>query len=155
LLLLGQPEEAKKLQEVISKGEKNNLKYLQSVVEETCVLLTKLNTMEAENTAKALLKQNVLDKIEELRTQVEELFNLAEMNVRIVDTNYGLTDVEQLALISKFKKVVIANSSYSWWGATLSKDETLVASPKNWYRSMPTPIDLIPENWIQIENSWL
>jgi hypothetical protein len=89
------------------------------------------------------------------RTQVEELFNLAEMNVRIIDTSYGLTDVEQLALISKFKKVVIANSSYSWWGATLSKDETLVASPKNWYRSMPTPIDLIPENWIQIENSWL
>jgi hypothetical protein len=89
------------------------------------------------------------------RGELEELFNLGEMNVKVIDKNYGLNDVEQLALMSKFKKIVIANSSYSWWAANLSKNETLVSAPKNWYRSMPRPIDLIPENWIQIDNRWL
>jgi hypothetical protein len=87
--------------------------------------------------------------------ELEELFNLKEMNVTVIDLHYGLSDVEQLALMSKFKKIVIANSSYSWWAATLSEGQTRVAAPKNWYRSMPKPIDLIPPNWIQIENDWL
>jgi hypothetical protein len=87
--------------------------------------------------------------------ELKELFNLDEMNIRIIDSTCGLSDVEQLILMSKFKRIIIANSSYSWWAACLSGSETLVAAPKKWYKSMPSPIDLIPKNWIQIENDWL
>jgi hypothetical protein len=118
-----------------------------------------LNKKYYEDALKAIEFKKDRDQVciftDATKEELEVLFNLGEMNVIVIDINSGLSDVEQLALMSKFKKIIIANSSYSWWAATLSKDETMVAAPKNWYKSMPKPIDLIPENWIQIENSWL
>ena len=43
---------------------------------------------------------------------------------------------------------VIANSSFSWWGAYLAhfRDAPVIA-PKPWFQGMDSPIDLIPTNW--------
>jgi hypothetical protein len=41
-------------------------------------------------------------------------------------------DVDDLSFISKFNTVIIANSSFSWWGAYLGNN-TNVYSPKNWF----------------------
>jgi hypothetical protein len=47
---------------------------------------------------------------------------------------------------------VIANSTFSWWGATLSVNEGCpVVAPKKWFFSGPDPEDLIPDNWIRID----
>lgn len=47
---------------------------------------------------------------------------------------------------------VISNSTFSWWGAMLSKTNTpYVVVPNPWYINMPAPIDLLPVSWEQID----
>ena len=67
-------------------------------------------------------------------------------------SNNNLTNCQELILISKCKDHIIANSSFSWWGAWLSNNpEKIVIAPKKWFNN-PTinTKDLIPEGWIKI-----
>jgi hypothetical protein len=46
---------------------------------------------------------------------------------------------------------VIANSTFSWWGAFLSEcDDPLVVAPEPWFVGQQEPSLLIPSNWIRI-----
>lgn len=48
------------------------------------------------------------------------------------------------------KGYVIANSSFSWWGALLSKSvEPSVVVPDPWFLNLNEPRHLIPDNWIR------
>jgi hypothetical protein len=62
--------------------------------------------------------------------------------------------VESLLLMSKAKSNIIANSTYSWWGAAISSETRVVIAPMKWFRSMPDPQDLYPPEWHTIESSW-
>ena len=47
---------------------------------------------------------------------------------------------------------VIANSSFSWWAARLSKKQTcLVIAPKPWFIGVKDDETLIPSSWLQLE----
>ena len=54
-----------------------------------------------------------------------------------------------LCLMSKFKKFVIANSSFSWWAAWLSGEHSDVVSPSQWFgKMMPhSTEDLYCKGW--------
>jgi hypothetical protein len=48
---------------------------------------------------------------------------------------------------------IIANSSFSWWGAYLNKNSSAVICPKKWFGSAYAHYDMSdirPENWIQL-----
>ena len=65
----------------------------------------------------------------------------------------GFDPVEDVTLMSKCHHNIIANSSFSWWGAKLNqnKDKKVIA-PSLWYgpkMNIETK-DLIPESWIKI-----
>jgi hypothetical protein len=47
---------------------------------------------------------------------------------------------------------IIANSSFSWWGAWLNKSpKRTIISPKKWYADKNIKnIDIIPNNWVKI-----
>lgn len=57
-------------------------------------------------------------------------------------------------LMSLCKHNIIANSSFSWWGAWLNRNEDkLVIAPKTWYAKdelNQQSQDLIPQNWIRL-----
>lgn len=62
-------------------------------------------------------------------------------------------DCEDLALISKCKHHIIANSSFSWWGAWLNpRKDKIVIGPKIWFRNAPKADtkDIFPEEWIKL-----
>ena len=46
---------------------------------------------------------------------------------------------------------IIANSSFSWWGAWLGEyKDSIILAPNTWFRLRPRP-DIIPDRWIQID----
>lgn len=66
----------------------------------------------------------------------EWLQNAIKRPVTMV-SGLGFTDYEELMLMSLGQNFIIANSTYSWWGAWLSKrnDKKIVALQK-WFRSL-------------------
>lgn len=60
----------------------------------------------------------------------------------------NLSPIETLHLMSKANNFVISNSTFSWWAAYLSKNETrTVIAPKPWFSTVAPPKSLIPAEW--------
>jgi len=73
----------------------------------------------------------------------EETFHFVENNEDVVD----------LFLMTKCSHNIMANSSFSWWGAWLNKNENQrVITPQNWFGNTMehNTKDLIPSEWEQI-----
>lgn len=68
-----------------------------------------------------------------------------------VDHNPPEQAFQDLRMMSKCKHHILANSSFSWWGAWLSRSANqIVIAPEQWYAvDRPTP-DLIPARWIRM-----
>lgn len=63
-----------------------------------------------------------------------------------------LSSCESLELMRCGSAYVIANSTFSWWAATLCRNENpQVVSPQPWFKSLEEPRLLCPENWIRIK----
>ena len=55
-----------------------------------------------------------------------------------------------MQLMSLCRHHIIANSSFSWWGAWLGqKEDTITTAPDIWFRHRPRP-DILPKEWIPI-----
>ncbi|MGF7215635.1 hypothetical protein GGR92_001775 [Spirosoma lacussanchae] len=70
-----------------------------------------------------------------------------------VDNKGADSDIYDLELMSLCQHNIIANSSYSWWGAWLNNNtEKTVIAPRVWYRNKPdwNTKDLVPESWVKL-----
>ena len=57
---------------------------------------------------------------------------------------------EDLALMSSCDYAVIANSSFSWWGAWLSRQRMVVA-PSRWFSDPSIDYsDIVPDRWVKL-----
>ena len=69
----------------------------------------------------------------------------------LVDWNRGKDSWQDIFLISLCSHHIIANSSFSWWGAWLdSKPDKIVCAPSPWILQTETP-DIIPPQWKTIQ----
>ncbi|MFN3751977.1 MAG: alpha-1,2-fucosyltransferase [Thiobacillus sp.] len=65
-----------------------------------------------------------------------------------VDHNQGAESYNDMRLMSLCKHHIIANSSFSWWGAWLNpRDDKVVVAPKNWFANNNDTKDLLPFGW--------
>lgn len=67
-------------------------------------------------------------------------------------SGHTLSDTEELILMSRCRHHIIANSSYSWWGAWLdNRPNTAVIAPKRWFvADVHNTTDLLPSHWLTI-----
>lgn len=61
---------------------------------------------------------------------------------------------ENLCLMSQSNDIVIGNSTFSYWAASLNNRKN-VAAPTKWFQSQKDPHQLYPPLWKQISSSWV
>lgn len=83
-------------------------------------------------------------------------FNTKKYNISFVDSN-SVNELD-MCIMSLCNHNIIANSTYSWWGAWLGEtiQKTIVA-PKRWFgvcehtkRFNMLPAQIVPDRWIQL-----
>jgi hypothetical protein len=72
----------------------------------------------------------------------------------VVDPPSEVSAAEELVLMSSGVANVVANSSFSWWAASLSRSTKLVVAPTPWFRDAPLFDQLLPQHWVRLPASW-
>lgn len=72
-------------------------------------------------------------------------------NAVYIDWNQGVDSWQDMALMSACSHHIIANSSFSWWGAWLATPNSgkVVIAPTKWLNTTSST-SILPKNWIKI-----
>jgi hypothetical protein len=88
------------------------------------------------------------EKISRAIESIKEIYNIS-----IIVCDYNVPDYEQLLLMSLCSHNIIANSTFSWWGAYFNNaTNKIVCYPSIWNGSSNNVKDLFPESWIKISS---
>jgi hypothetical protein len=78
--------------------------------------------------------------------------NLSDiLNINFVDNNKKNESYNDMRLMSLCRHNIIANSSFSWWGAWLNSfNDKIIIAPKKWFINDSYKTNVVPKNWIKI-----
>ena len=140
-----------KREESVSIHVRKGADYKKSIVNGTCEL-------EYYNQAISAIKKKIAKPkfyvFTDNKAWVKENFD--QLDFELVDWNpvagpYNYLDMQLMAMC---RHNIIANSSYSWWGAWLNTNSRkVVVGPKIWFsKNSPNfdSADIIPDSWISI-----
>lgn len=72
-------------------------------------------------------------------------------NMMLISHNNGENSYNDMRLMSMCQHHIIANSSFSWWGAWLNpRSDKMVIAPARWFADGRDTQDLIPNSWDRI-----
>lgn len=76
--------------------------------------------------------------------------NLHSEGAVYVDWNQGKDSWQDMYLMSQCKYNIVANSSFSWWGAWLNGNpDKIVIAPSRWFSFSPNH-DILPDSWVML-----
>lgn len=125
-------------------------------------ICTKDYYIKAIKTAQKKIKNPVFFIFTNDRPYAESIINdcLQDKSSSLTEKNFVFADDQKdknyddgfdLFLMSKCKANIIANSTFSWWGAVLNKNAHTVICPSHWTNAEPYEHDnLILSDWIKI-----
>lgn len=75
-----------------------------------------------------------------------------EEETHYIDHNTGMESYRDMQLMSLCRHNIIANSSFSWWGAWLNNHpQRVIIAPKQWFKAGTLDeSDLIPAGWLRM-----
>lgn len=76
--------------------------------------------------------------------------NLKISEAVFVDWNKGANSPLDMFLMSNCKYAIMANSTFSYWGAQLTTPKKIVTYPEKWINPPAKVGDLFPDNWIKL-----
>jgi len=102
------------------------------------------------NFTSALIISDNLDRANGLAKKIHNLFSLKTFTLDNVTSN------DQIAfdLLKRAKNIVIANSTFSWWGAYLGSS-SLVMAPQKWYYKSLFSGGLYLDDWETVDSLWV
>ena len=101
---------------------------------------TALTKLDLTNFDKILV---FTDTPEKVKNYLPKSFN---HEFEIVSNN--LTSVETISIMSLGSEYIISNSTFSWWGASMSVNErAIVMAPSPWFEKIKSPKALVPPAW--------
>lgn len=87
-------------------------------------------------------------------TWAKENFVWEDADTCFIEQNKGDDSWKDMVLMSACKHHIVANSSFSWWGAWLSTNEGRQFAPFNWFNPQHTRFniyDIVPQHWEVIQ----
>lgn len=73
--------------------------------------------------------------------------------IEVIGENFNFSASETLSLMRIGSGFILANSTFGWWGAFLSRSESpTVIFPSPWFAEMKDPVGLFPQEWISVES---
>ena len=74
-----------------------------------------------------------------------------ESGTTFVSHNKALSSYQDMQLMAACKHNIIANSSFSWWGAWINpySNKTVIA-PRRWFSNRRDVLDLLPPSWLTL-----
>jgi hypothetical protein len=110
-------------------------------------LKTNIGDLERNNYILIFAEFKDKEKIEKHIQRINHEFP----NLEILICDYNIEDWEQLLLMSLCQHNIIANSSFSWWGAYFNNNsDKCICYPNIWNGSTNEVEDLFPKNWNKI-----
>lgn len=84
----------------------------------------------------------------------ERIFKDVNCSMKYVSNNINKDSYKDMYLMTGCQHNIIANSSFSWWGAWLNSNQNkIVISPNKWVNDNELKNEtIIPENWIRINS---
>lgn len=85
---------------------------------------------------------------------VRQAFGIFRYPMVFIGHNQKEDSWQDMYLMSFCKHNIVANSSFSWWGAWLNRNnEKITIAPKDWVADKSIDCsDVVPSSWIRIEN---
>jgi hypothetical protein len=118
--------------------------------------INNINNSESGSLKILYFCENCQEDLADVEKTIHYLKSHLNQNIIFEKIDVSLEDWEQMIIMSLCSCNIIANSTFSWWGAYLNTTNNIVCYPKTWFgaKIKHNIKDLFLDNWIQISNNY-